>query len=206
MVDAAVGKLVVAADMVEMRVARDADERPSGHQGHVTTQAEVAEAAVEQQIAVAAAHVPHVAAEERLDPRLVDQRDVVRHADRLVPVAGADNVELGHGSLVQRDDLVRAAMQLDALADRKRRADREVDGEAQPRLGLGGDTGALEATLEDEIADGAGAEADVAVGRSADADALRTDGDESVGSCQPQAKGPAWRGRDARREESCSRP
>ena len=42
------------------------------------------------------------------------------------------------------------------------------------------DAGALEASLEDEVADGAGAEGDVAVGRSADADALRTDGDESV--------------------------
>ena len=55
-----------------------------------------------------------------------------------------------------------------------------MDREAQPRLGLGRDAGALEASLEDEVADGAGAEGDVAVGRSADADALRTDGDESV--------------------------
>jgi hypothetical protein len=175
--DRAVGKLVVAADVVEMRVTRDADERPSSHQGDVTAQAEVAEAAVEQQVAVASAHMPHVAAEERLDPRLVDQRDVVRHTDRLVPVGGADNLERGHGLMFQRDDLVRAAMQLDALADRKRRADRRVNREAQPRLGLGGDAGAREATLEHEVADGAGAEADMALGRSADADALGTDGD-----------------------------
>jgi hypothetical protein len=58
--------------MVEMRVARDTDQRPTGHQRDVAAKAEMAQAAVEQQIAVAAAHMPHVAAVERLEPRLMD--------------------------------------------------------------------------------------------------------------------------------------
>jgi hypothetical protein len=57
-------------------------------------------------------------------------------------------------------------MQLHALADRKRPPDRDVDGEGQPRIGRSGDAGARKATLEDESAHGAGAKADMAVGRA----------------------------------------
>ena len=62
----------------------------------------MAEPAVEQQVAVAAAHMPDVAAEERLDPRLVDQRDVVRHADGLVPAPRLDDRKHGHVYRVSR--------------------------------------------------------------------------------------------------------
>src|SRR5438093_267032 len=49
-------------------------------------EAEMAKAGIEQKIAVAAARMPDVAAEERFYPWLMDERDVVAHADGLVPV------------------------------------------------------------------------------------------------------------------------
>ncbi len=94
----AVLELVVAADVVEMGVAGNRQQWPLGNQRHLAAEADMAKSAVEQQIAIAAAHVPDVAAEERLDPRLVDQRHVVGKADRLVPVGWGDGVGHGAGS------------------------------------------------------------------------------------------------------------
>src|SRR5690606_38542266 len=71
-VHAAVRKFVVAAYVVEMRVAGDAGELSLADQRYVSPQAEMAEPAVEEQVAVAPAHMPDVAAEEGLYPRLVD--------------------------------------------------------------------------------------------------------------------------------------
>ena len=48
----------------------------------------MAEARIEEQVAVAAADMPDVAAEEGLDPGLVDQRDTIGHADGFIPVIG----------------------------------------------------------------------------------------------------------------------
>src|SRR5262245_25557728 len=98
--DTAVVAFVMTADVVEMGMARDTDDRATGHQRDVAPQADVAEAGVEQEVAVAAAHMPHVAAVEGLDPWLVDERDIVAHADGLVPVAGIDKVGRSHFHLV----------------------------------------------------------------------------------------------------------
>ncbi len=86
-VHAAVGEFVMAADMVEMRVAGDADELSlASPAARGACRLKWPRPGVEQEVAVAAAHMPDVAAEERLDPRLVDQRHAVAHADGLVPV------------------------------------------------------------------------------------------------------------------------
>ena len=77
-------------------------ERTLGDQRHVAAQAEMAEAGVEEQVAVAPAHVPDVAAEERLDPGLMDQRHAVGHADRLVPLAAAYDRQNAHSRLTFR--------------------------------------------------------------------------------------------------------
>src|SRR5215216_1315780 len=79
-------ELMVAADMIEMRVAGDADQRSFRQKGHLAPQAHMAKAGVEKEIAVSPPHVPHVAAEKGLDPGLVDKRYTVRHADGLVPL------------------------------------------------------------------------------------------------------------------------
>jgi hypothetical protein len=96
-VHAAVRKFVVTTDMVEMRVAGDANELPLAHQ-HVMPEAEMAKPGVEEKITLAAAHVPDVAAEERLDPRLMDQRHTVAHTDGLVPVWSVDDRKSAHFS------------------------------------------------------------------------------------------------------------
>src|SRR5437868_5734287 len=96
-------EFMVAADMVEMRVAGDAGEIALAHQRHVAFQAEMAKTGVEQQIAITAAHMPHVAAEEWLYPRLVDERDVVAHADGFVPVRSVDYRKCAHRSVRQQD-------------------------------------------------------------------------------------------------------
>lgn len=81
---------MMAADVVEMRVAGDAGQRPLRHQRHVGPEREMPEARVKQQIAVAPAHMPHVAAVEGLDPRLVNECDAVAHAEGLVPFGGSN--------------------------------------------------------------------------------------------------------------------
>src|ERR1700722_3182756 len=90
--DAALAELVMAADMIEMGVAGNADEGALADQRHMVTQAEMAEAGVDEQISVAAAHMPDVATVEGFDPRLVNQCDAVAEAERLVPVGR------GHGA------------------------------------------------------------------------------------------------------------
>ena len=86
----AVAELMVAADVVEMGVARDTGNVTFGDQRHVPAQAEMAEAGIEQQVAVAASHMPDVAAEEGLDPRLVDQSHAIGEAQRFIPFGRAD--------------------------------------------------------------------------------------------------------------------
>ena len=82
----AVAEFVVAADVVEMGVARDTGDFAPGGERHVRAKAKEAEAGIEQQVAVAASHVPDVAAEEGLDPRFVDQRHAIGEAKGLVPL------------------------------------------------------------------------------------------------------------------------
>ena len=70
--DAALAELVMAADMVEMGGAGDTNEGTLADQRHMVAQAEMAEASVDEQVAIAAVHMPDVAAVEGLDSRLVD--------------------------------------------------------------------------------------------------------------------------------------
>lgn len=53
-------------------------------------QAEMAESGIEQDVTVPPAHMPHVAAVEWLDPRLVDERHAKGEGDCLVPLMRAD--------------------------------------------------------------------------------------------------------------------
>ena len=50
----------------------------------------MAKARIEEKVTVAAPDMPHVAAEERLDPGFVDQRHIIGHADGFIPVFGLD--------------------------------------------------------------------------------------------------------------------
>ncbi len=70
--DAALAELVMAADMVEMGVAGDPNEGTLAEQRHMVAQAEIAKASVDEQVAIAAVHMPDVAAVEGLDSRLVE--------------------------------------------------------------------------------------------------------------------------------------
>jgi hypothetical protein len=52
--------------------AGDTNEGTLADQRHMVAQAEMAEASVDEQVAIAAVHMPDVAAVEGLDSRLVD--------------------------------------------------------------------------------------------------------------------------------------
>ena len=73
----------------------------------MTPQAEMAEPAVEEKIAVAAADMPDVAAVEGLDPGFVDQRHVVGHADGFIPAFGLDRLHVSIGHFAQHDQDLR---------------------------------------------------------------------------------------------------
>ena len=88
----------MAADMVEMAVAGDGDQRPLPEHSDLAAQADHAHARIEQQITVATAHMPDVAALERLDLRLVVQGDAVREAPRFEPACGSGDAHRGSAS------------------------------------------------------------------------------------------------------------
>ena len=67
--DAALAELVMAADMVEMGGAGDTNEGTLADQRHMVAQAEMAEASVDEQVAIAAVHMPDIAAHQRHDVR-----------------------------------------------------------------------------------------------------------------------------------------
>ena len=92
--DPALGELVVAGDVVEVGVAGDGDQRLLGDERDVLAQADHAPAAVDQQVAVAAAHMPEVAAVEFLDERLVDPGHAVAEVAHAVP--GRRPVDAAH--------------------------------------------------------------------------------------------------------------
>ena len=81
---------MMAADVIEMRVAGNAGEWPSGDERHMSAQADMAEPGIEQKVPVPPPHMPHVAAVERLDPRLMDQRHAIGEGYRLIPFICAD--------------------------------------------------------------------------------------------------------------------
>jgi len=55
----ALGELMVAADVVEMRVAGHGDERPLGHQRDMRAQADHPPTGIDQQVTVASAQVAY---------------------------------------------------------------------------------------------------------------------------------------------------
>ena len=84
-VDQALLELEVRAHVIEMAVARHAENRLFAEQGDVLAQGRHAHPGIEQQIPVAAAHVPDVAAYVGIDVRFPDQGHVVAEAPRPVP-------------------------------------------------------------------------------------------------------------------------
>jgi hypothetical protein len=89
-VNAAAGKLMVAADVIKVCVAGNGDDWAFGHQGHMLAEGEMTEAAVEEEIMISATDMPHVAAEKGFDPGFMDQGNIVAEADGFVPFSGAD--------------------------------------------------------------------------------------------------------------------
>ena len=113
-VDTTVGELVVATDVIEVGVAGDTGDFSFGHQTDVSAEAEMAEARIEEKIAITAPDMPHVASVERLDPGLVDERHIVAQAERFVPVAGINL----HGSSFQTDHVFGAARRVYDISHR----------------------------------------------------------------------------------------
>jgi hypothetical protein len=84
------GEFVMAADMVEMRVAGDRETALFGHQRHMAAQADHPHPGIDQHVAVAAPHVPDVAAVEFLDERFADIGHVVADPACLIPGSRRD--------------------------------------------------------------------------------------------------------------------
>ncbi len=76
--DRAAFEFVVAADMVEMRVAGDGNQFALGDQRHPLAQRHDAHAAIDQHVSVAAPHMPDIAAVELLDKGFGDVGDIVQ--------------------------------------------------------------------------------------------------------------------------------
>ena len=81
-------KFVGGADVVPMGMREETDGRPLREPRHMRSQAERSRAGIDEEIAVATADVPHVAAEEERHERLVDQRDPLAERDPLIPFLG----------------------------------------------------------------------------------------------------------------------
>src|SRR5215210_9472969 len=107
---------MVAADMIEMRVAGDTDDWFFGQQRHLSPQAHMAEPGVKKEIPVSPPHVPHVAAGKGLYPGLVDKRYAIPHADGLVPLrCSCDFKEPAHALLAQKSEIRRTTVEIDLL-------------------------------------------------------------------------------------------
>ena len=87
-VDQALFELVHAAGVIEMVVGRAGQQRLVDQIARRLLEARQAERGVDQQVAVAAAHMPDVAADQRVDVRFVDQRDVVVDPLAMKPLLG----------------------------------------------------------------------------------------------------------------------
>jgi hypothetical protein len=87
LVDDALLELEQAADMVIVGVGGDHHERLVEQRTRRLLEAHDAEAAVDQQVAVRAAHVPDVAAEQGIHVGLPDPRNVLVHAGEFEPAA-----------------------------------------------------------------------------------------------------------------------
>ncbi len=95
----AVLEFVMSAHMVEMAVTGYAQHLAFGQQADVAAQGHDAETRIEQQVALAAAYMPHVAAHAGVDERFPDQRDAVGQALAAVPILGATDGK-AHGAIL----------------------------------------------------------------------------------------------------------
>src|SRR5262245_50816661 len=89
-------------------------------------QTEMAETGIEQEIAVAPAHMPHVATEEWFNPGFVDECDVIAEPDGFIPFMRLRNLELRHGSPCQNQHVPVIAGEIDEIA----RPDGRIGGQA----------------------------------------------------------------------------
>ena len=81
-------ELMMPADVIEMRVGRHRQHGLLQQMARRFAQAHHAHAGVDDQIALAAAHMPDIAAHERHDMRLPQQGDIVIDAADLEPAIG----------------------------------------------------------------------------------------------------------------------
>ena len=84
----AVRELVRASHVVEVTVREDGSHRVPEEVTRRLTQAREAEAGVDNQIALTATDMPHVATGERVDVELGQERDTVREALPAKPALG----------------------------------------------------------------------------------------------------------------------
>jgi hypothetical protein len=98
--DATARKLVMIADMIKVGMTCHAGHLALADQRNMGPQAKMTEARIEQQVAIAPAHMPHVAAIEGLDPWFMNERHVIAHAYGLVPLSGLHPSK--HRSVPQR--------------------------------------------------------------------------------------------------------
>ena len=119
----------------------------------------MAKARIEEKVTVAAADMPHVAAEEGLDPGFVDERDIIGHADGFIPVIGLDAC---HGYFVSmiRSSIWQQGVTVSPTAHVVCR--RNLGNEGGARQGFGNGNDALEASLENDGGDLGAAEGDAA--------------------------------------------
>ena len=95
-------EFVVAAPVVEMTVGGQAHDGALAQLGDLGAQGAHAHAGVDQEVAVAAADVPDVAADELVDVGLEDEGDVVAQVGDLEPAVG--DFEGGvHGGVILLD-------------------------------------------------------------------------------------------------------
>ena len=78
---------MVVADVVEMRVAGNRDQRRFKEPRILPGKTDDAEPRIQQQAAIATTHVPDVAPVEHVDERLVHLRNAVRVRGRRIPLA-----------------------------------------------------------------------------------------------------------------------
>ena len=93
-----VGEFVMAADVVVVAVRGDCGDRLVEQVGHLLGEAHHAHSGVDDQVAVAALHVPDVAAHERNHVRFPQQRDAVVDGGTIEPAVR--DRQRSHGSVL----------------------------------------------------------------------------------------------------------
>jgi hypothetical protein len=81
-------KLVMISDVVDVHVGRNRGHRPIENISCELAKTCDAQSRIDHEVAIASAHMPDVAAKERHDIRLEDERDVVIEPTKLKPSFG----------------------------------------------------------------------------------------------------------------------